>query len=132
MFLKSYENWFVESGMNRDMTQPTMIEFEAGNMKVYADPEVENWIGETSRIEMYEDLLAELKDAVKEQDERKMKSLLSDVRDTPLFGQDTSNVWKVSQIDGPVIQGSSGDDVKWAAQYAIRKIQLFLQWTTDN
>ena len=132
MFLSSYDKWLVESGLNRDMTQPTMIEFEAGNMKVYADPDTENWIGETSRIEMYKDILSELKDSLKEKDEAKIKSILSDIRDTPLFAQDTSNVWKTTQIDGPIVRGSNGDDVKWAAQYAVRKIQLFLEWTQSN
>lgn len=128
---KRYEQWIVESGMNRSMTQPVVIEYEAGKIKVYADPEAENWMGETSRIELYQDLLSELQDALKEKSEKKIKSLLKDARDLPLFGQDTSNVWKMSQIDG--VENSNGKDyIRAAVDYTIRKIKLFLQWADEK
>jgi hypothetical protein len=118
--------------MNRDMSQPVVIEYEAGKIKVYADPESENWIGETARIELYEDILEEMKDALSNKNNKKLKNLLSDVRDLPLFGQDTSNVWKISQIDGIENYGESDVNVMSAAEYAIQKIQYFLKWAKDN
>jgi hypothetical protein len=129
---KSFEQWINESGMNRDLSQPITIELEAGRAKVYADPEAENWSGESVRTELYTDMLEELRDAVKEKQNAKIKSLLQDLRETPLFGQDTSNTWKQSHIDG--VENKHGDDErrKWAALYAIRKIELFLDWVNQN
>ena len=127
-----YEQWISESGMNRDMSQPITIELDAGKVKVYADPEAENWSAESVRAELYEDLLEELRNAVKDKNDTKTKSLLQDLRETPIFGQDTSNVWKQSHIDG--VQDKHGDSQRrfWAGQYAIRKLELFLEWVGQN
>ena len=132
MFLRPYEQWLSEAGMNRDMSQPIVIEYEAGKVKVYADPEAENWIGETVRVELYQDLLDEIQEALSDKDNSKLKSLLNDARELPLFGQDTSNVWKISQINGIENYGESDVNIVMAGEYAVRKIKYFLQWAKDH
>ena len=129
---KRYEQWISESGMNRDLSQPITIEIDAGKVKVYADPGAENWDGESVRMELYTDLLDELQGATDDKDNQKIKSLLQDLREMPLFGQDTSNVWKQAHIDG--VEDEHGDTFRrlWAARYAIRKIELFLDWVKQN
>jgi hypothetical protein len=129
---KLYEQWISESGMNRDLSQPLTIEYEAGKIKVYADPEAENWTDESVRSELYADLLDELRQTKEDKDNQGIKSLLQDLKETPLFGQDTSNIWKEAHIDG--VQDKHGDDERrrYAADYAIRKIELFLDWVKQN
>lgn len=130
--IDTFEQWLGESGMNRDLSQPLTIEYEAGKIKVYADPEAENWTDESVRSELYKDLLDELRQAKKSKDNSFIKTLLQDLKETPLFGQDTSNIWKEAHIDG--VQDNHGDNErrKYAAEYAIRKIELFLDWVKQN
>lgn len=126
--VKLYEQWLAE----RDLSAPVPFEYEAGQAKVFADPEGENWVGEITRAEVYKDLLDELRQAVDEKDDNKTRSLLQDARDLPLFGLDASNAWRQSMIDSPEQSAKTGDYRKHLATYAIRKIELFLEWVEKN
>lgn len=125
---KNYQQWLNE----RDFSTQVNIEIEAGKVKVYADPEAENWRGETIRTKLYEDLIGKFKAALKKEDDDKIKQLLADARDLPLFSQDQSPAWKMSQIDG-VEQFRSGSEYRrWLSKYVINKIQFFLDWARNN
>jgi hypothetical protein len=126
--VKLYEQWLAE----RDLSAPVPFEYEAGQAKVFADPEGENWVGEVTRAEVYKDLLDELRQAVDEKDDNKTRSLLQDARDLPLFGLDASNAWRQSMIDSPEQSAKTGGYRKHLATYAIRKIELFLEWVEKN
>jgi hypothetical protein len=129
--VKTWNSWLAEGG--RDMQQPISLEIEAGKVKVYADPEAEDWTGEIPRAALYKDMLEDIQTAIKQENLQNLKTVLKNLRDTPLFGQDTSNVWKMSQIDGVEDYGSgTTNSVMWAGRYAARKIQLFLDWTTKQ
>jgi len=93
--IKEYKQWVNE----RNLESPIVIDYEAGKIKVFADPETEGWVDEIVRIGLYEDLLAEMQQAVDEKDNKQIRSLLRDLRETALFSQDTSNVWKMAKID---------------------------------
>ena len=62
---KLFEEWLLE----RDLSSPIFIEMEAGNIKVYADPQQEDWRGESARAEMYEEKREKLDHAVKNDDD---------------------------------------------------------------
>jgi hypothetical protein len=126
----TYSEWLNESG--RDLKSPISIEIEAGKIKVYADPQAENWIGETVRSQMYEDLQEDLRDALKDEDDPSLKSILKDLRDTPLFSNDQSNVWRQSQIDGVEQFRTGAEYRRWLAKYCINKINAFLKWARNN
>lgn len=122
--IKIYRHWLNE----RNLEQPTVIEYEAGKIKVFADPETEGWVDEIVRIGLYEDLLAEMKQAVEEKDNKQIRSLLRDLRETALFSQDTSNVWKMAKIDNVENTAVEDKDTNVVGLYTIRKIQEFLNW----
>jgi len=126
--VKLYEHWLAE----REMTATAPFEYEAGKAKVFADPEGENWVGELTRSEIYADLLDELRDALKDKDDNKIRSLLKDARDLPIFGLDASNAWRRSMIDSPERSAGTADYRLHLATYAIRKIELFLEWAEKN
>jgi len=126
--IQTFESFLSE----RDFSSPVNIELEAGKVKVYADPEAENWRGETVRTELYEELMGKIKAALKEEDDAKIKQLLSDVRDLPLFSQDKSSAWKMSQIDGIEQFRSSAEYRRWLSKYVLNKIQFFLDWSRNN
>jgi len=128
--VKSYGEWINESG--KDLAIPTSVEIEAGKVKVYADPQAENWTGETVRAQMYEDLLQDLRDALKDEDDTSLKSILKDLRDTPLFSNDKSNAWKKSQVDGAEQFRTGAEYRRWLAKYCINKINAFLDWARNN
>lgn len=44
--VKDYHQWLNE----RSMQTPIAVEIEAGKVKVFADPQEENWMGETVSI----------------------------------------------------------------------------------
>jgi len=126
--VKNYSQWLNE----RSMQTPIAVEIEAGKVKVFADPQDENWFGETVRQDIYENLKAKIEKAVKDGNSDELRQLLKDARDLPLFGNDKSNVWKEGQIDGVEKFRADGDYRKWLAQYVIRKIELFLDWARNN
>jgi hypothetical protein len=121
---KLYEEWLAE----RDLSSPIFIEMEAGKIKVFADPKRESWEGESVRADFYRDKQTELEKAVKDNDENTMKRLLSDLRNTPIFSQDTSNEWRTASIDSPEFSSSQSLARKSLAFYTVRKISLFLDW----
>jgi|688.fasta_scaffold1645534_1 hypothetical protein len=125
---KLYEHWLLE----RNLEQPTVVEYEAGKIKVFADPESEGWADEVIRIGLYQDLLSEMKDAVKEKDNKQIRSLLRDLRETALFSQDVSNVWKMAKIDNVENTAIEEKDVNVVGLYTIRKIQEFLNWAEQK
>jgi hypothetical protein len=126
--IQTFESFLNE----RDLSSPVNIEIEAGKVKVYADPEAENWRGETIRTELYEELAGKFESALKEEDDAKIKQLLSDVRDLPLFSQDKSNAWKMSQIDGVEQFRSGAEYRRWLCRYVLNKIEFFLDWARNN
>lgn len=128
--VKLYEQWLAEGG--RDLSTPVPFEYEAGRAKVFADPEGENWVGELTRSDIYKDLLDELRDAVKDKDDNKIRSLLKDARDLPIFGLDASNAWRQSMIDSPERSADTAEYRKHLAAYAIRKIEIFLDWCNNK
>ncbi len=130
MIVKTYSDWLSEGG--RDLSSPVSVEFMAGNLKVYADPQAENWMGETVRIDLYEDLLKKIKKAAKAEDDAAIRDILKTVRDLPLFSQDKSEVWKRSQVDGVEKFRSEAEYRRFLASYVIRKIQYFLDWARNN
>jgi len=130
--VQTYAQWITESGMNRDLSSPISIEIEGGQVKVYANPEEENWAGESVRTELYQDLLDELQQAVKEKADGKIRSLLTDLRDLPLFSRDTSNAWKMAQVDGVEDSSKQALNRRSLALYCIRKIELFLDWIANQ
>jgi hypothetical protein len=125
---KLFEDWLLE----RDLSSPIFIEMEAGNIKVYADPQKEDWRGESARAEMYEEKKEKLDHAVKNNDDESMKLLLRDLRDSPLFAQDTSNEWRTAQIDGVEFSQDYAAARKNLSMYTIRKIGLFLDWVKQR
>ena len=125
---KLYEHWLAE----RELTATAPFEYEAGKAKVFADPEGENWVGELTRSEIYADLLDELRDALNNKDDNKIRSLLKDARDLPIFGLDASNAWRRSMIDSPERSAGTAEYRIHLATYAIRKIELFLEWAEKN
>ena len=127
--VKAYQSWLNEGG--RDLSTPISIEIEGGQIKVYANPEEENWAGESIRIELYQDLLDELRQATQEKADGKIRSLLTDLRDLPLFSQDTSNAWKMAQVDGVEDIDKQALNRRSLAFYCIRKIELFLDWIAN-
>ena len=122
--IKEYKQWVNE----RNLESPIVIDYEAGKIKVFADPETEGWVDEIVRIGLYEDLLAEMQQAVDEKDNKQIRSLLRDLRETALFSQDTSNVWKMAKIDN--VENTAVEDkyTNVVGLYTIRKIQEFLNW----
>jgi len=122
--IKEYKQWVNE----RNLESPIVIDYEAGKIKVFADPETEGWVDEIVRIGLYEDLLAEMQQAVDEKDNKQIRSLLRDLRETALFSQDTSNVWKMAKIDNVENTAAEDKDTNVVGLYAIRKIQEFLNW----
>jgi len=128
--VKSYESWLNEGG--RDLTTPISIELEAGKVKVYADPEAENWLGETIRIEIYENLLNKFNKALDDKNDQELQLLLKDARELPLFGQDKSAAWKQSQVDGVEQFRTGAEYRRWLAKYCIEKIQAFIDWARNN
>lgn len=126
--VKTYSQWINE----RSMQTPIAVEIEAGKVKVFADPQEENWFAETVRIEFYEKLKADIQKALKEGDEDKLRTLLKDARDLPLFGNDKSNVWKQGQIDGVEKFRSGTQYQEWLAKYVIRKVELFIDWARNH
>jgi len=130
--VKSYGDWVNEGSQDLTLNTTINIEIEAGKVKVYADPQAENWTGETVRTELYEDILAEFQQALDDEDDETLKSLLKDVRDLPLFGQDQSEAWKQSQIDGIEQFRTGAEYRRWLARYVINKIQAFLDWARNN
>lgn len=126
--IKEYRQWLIE----RNLEQPTVIEYEAGKIKVFADPESEGWADEIVRIGLYEDLLAEMQQAVDEKDNTQIRSLLRDLRETALFSQDMSNIWKMAKIDNIENTAVEDKDTNIVGLYAIRKIQEFLNWTKQK
>lgn len=125
---KLYEHWLAE----RELTATAPFEYEAGKAKVFADPEGENWVGELTRSEIYADLLDEFCDALNNKDDNKIRSLLKDARDLPIFGLDASNAWRRSMIDSPERSAGTAEYRIHLATYAIRKIELFLEWAEKN
>ena len=125
---KLYEQWISE----RNLEQPTVVEYEAGKMKVFADPAAEGWADEVVRIDLYKDLLSEMQDAVQEKDNKQIRSLLRDLRETALFSQDASNVWKMAKIDNVENTAVEEKNVNEVGLYAIRKIQEFLKWAEQK
>jgi len=125
---KLYEQWILE----RNLEQPTVVEYEAGKIKVFADPDAEGWADEIVRIELYKDLLSEMKQAVDERDNKQIRSLLKDLRETALFSQDASNVWKMAKIDNVENTAQEEKDVNVVGLYVIRKIQEFLKWAEQK
>jgi hypothetical protein len=128
--VKTYGDWLNEGG--RDMTSPISIEIEAGKVKTYADPQAENWMGETIREELYVDLLEEFEKALADKDDTKLQGLLKDARDLPLFGQDRSAAWKMSQVDGVEQFRTGAEYRRWLTKYCINKIQAFLDWARNS
>ena len=128
--VQSYEQWLNEGG--RDLSTPISIELVAGKVKVYANPQAENWLGETARIDIYESYLSKFKKALKEENDQEIQQLLKDVREMPLFGQDTSAAWKQSQIDGVEQFRTGAEYRRWLTRYVIEKIQAFLDWARNN
>ena len=126
--IKEYGHWLNE----RNLEQPTVIEYEAGKIKVFADPESEGWADEIVRIGLYEDLLAEMQQAVKEKDNKQIRSLLGDLRETALFSQDMSNIWKMAKIDNIENTAVEDKDTNVVGLYTIRKIQEFLKWAEQK
>jgi len=122
--IKEYKQWVNE----RNLETPIVIDYEAGKIKVFADPETEGWVDEIVRIGLYEDLLAEMQQAVDEKDNKQIRSLLRDLRETALFSQDTSNVWKMAKIDNVENTAVEDKDTNVVGLYTIRKIQEFLNW----
>lgn len=122
--IKEYKHWLNE----RNLEQPTVIEYEAGKIKVFADPESEGWADEIIRIGLYEDLLDEMQQAVDEKDNKQIRSLLHDLRETALFSQDMSNIWKMAKIDNIENTAVEDKDTNVVGLYAIRKIKEFLNW----
>lgn len=122
--IKEYKHWLNE----RNLESPIVIDYEAGKIKVFADPETEGWVDEIVRIGLYEDLLAEMQQAVEEKDNKQIRSLLRDLRETALFSQDTSNVWKMAKIDNVENTAVEDKDTNVVGLYTIRKIQEFLNW----
>lgn len=122
--IKEYKHWLNE----RNLESPIVIDYEAGKIKVFADPETEGWVDEIVRIGLYEDLLAEMQQAVEEKDNKQIRSLLRDLRETALFSQDTSNVWKMAKIDNVENTAVEDKDTNIVGLYTIRKIQEFLNW----
>ena len=125
---KLYEHWLAE----RELTATAPFEYEAGKAKVFADPEGENWVGELTRSEIYADLLDELRNALNNKDDNKIRSLLKDARDLPIFGLDASNAWRRSMIDSPERSAGTAEYRIHLATYAMRKIELFLEWAEKN
>lgn len=128
--VKLYEQWLSEGG--RDLSAPVPFEYEAGQAKVFADPEGENWVGEVTRTELYADILSELKDALNNKNDDKIRKILKDARDLPLFGLDASNAWRQSMIDSPEQSKATAEYRKHLAIYAIKKIELFLDWVKNK
>lgn len=128
--IKSYGEWLNEGG--RDLSTPISIELEAGKVKVYADPQAENWLGETARMEIYESFLQKFNKALDDKNDQELQLLLKDVRELPLFGQDTSPAWKMSQVDGIEQFRTGADYRRWLAKYCIEKIQAFIDWARNN
>ena len=126
--IKEYRHWLNE----RNLESPIVIDYEAGKIKVFADPETEGWVDEIVRIGLYEDLLAEMKQAVEENDNKQIRGLLRDLRETALFSQDTSNVWKMAKIDNVENTSVEEKDVNVVGLYVIRKIQEFLNWAEQK
>jgi hypothetical protein len=126
--IKEYRHWLNE----RNLESPIVIDYEAGKIKVFADPETEGWVDEIVRIGLYEDLLAEMKQAVEEKDNKQIRGLLRDLRETALFSQDTSNVWKMAKIDNVENTSVEEKDVNVVGLYVIRKIQEFLNWAEQK
>ena len=126
--IKEYRHWLNE----RNLESPTVIDYEAGKIKVFADPESEGWVDEIVRIGLYEDLLAEMKQAVEEKDNKQIRGLLRDLRETALFSQDTSNVWKMAKIDNVENTSVEEKDANVVGLYVIRKIQEFLNWAEQK
>lgn len=125
---KTFESFLNE----RDFSTPVSIEVEAGKVKVYANPEEENWRGEIVQMEIYEGFLKKMKQYLKDEDDAAIKQVLSDIRDLPLFAQDTSNAWKMSQIDGVEQFRSQVEYRLWLLKYCIRKIELFNEWSKNQ
>jgi len=128
--IKLYERWLAEGG--RDLTSPIPFEYEEGKAKIFADPEGENWMCEITRSDVYADLLDELRDAVNAKNDNKIRSLLKDARELPIFGLDASNAWRQSIIDSPERSSDIVEYRKHLAIYAIRKIEIFLDWVEKN
>ena len=126
--IKEYRHWLNE----RNLESPIVIDYEAGKIKVFADPETEGWVDEIVRIGLYEDLLAEMKQAVEEKDNKQIRGLLRDLRETALFSQDTSNVWKMAKIDNVENTSVEEKDVNVVGLYVIRKIQEVLNWAEQK
>jgi len=126
--IKEYGQWLNE----RNLESPIVIDYEAGKIKVFADPETEGWADEVIRIGLYEDLLAEMQQAVEEKDNKQIRSLLRDLRETALFSQDTSNIWKMAKIDNVENTAVEDNDTNIVGLYTIRKIQEFLNWAKQK
>jgi len=128
--VKSYGDWLNEGG--RELSSPISIEIEAGKVKTYADPQAENWLGETARIEVYEKIISQIKTVLNNKNDESLKTILRDLRELPLFGQDRSAAWKRSQIDGVENFRTGAEYRRWLAKYCINKIQAFLDWARNN
>ena len=128
--VKLYEEWLSEGG--RDLSAPVPFEYEAGKAKVFADPEAENWIGEVTKTDTYAKFLSDLRNAINNKDDNKIRILLKDLRELPLFGLDASNAWRQSMIDSPEQGKATAEYRNHLALYAIRKIEIFLDWVKNK
>jgi len=126
--IKAYTQWLLE----RNLEQPITVEYDAGKIQVYADPEVENWAGESIRLDYYKDLLGKLKSALKTNDDDSLTKLLSEIRDLPLFGQDKSVIWKAVQINGIEHKKDQAKYRLSCTMYAIKKIESFIDWVLNK
>jgi hypothetical protein len=126
--VKAYNDWLNE----RSMQTPLSLEIQAGDVKVFADPQAENWMGETVRVEQYEKLKTELEQAIKKEDDDQIRALLSTAKDLPLFAQDKSQVWKMSQVEGIEKFRTEIEHRTFLAAYAAKKIAYFLDWVRNT
>jgi hypothetical protein len=128
--IRSFDEFVNESG--KAVSTPSSLEIAAGDVKVFADPQAENWAGETIRVKQYEKLKADFEKAIKADDDDRIRELLSISKDLPLFSQDKSQVWKMSQVEGIEKFRTEIDHRKFLAVYAVSKIMNFLDWSRNS
>lgn len=126
--VKTYGKWLNE----RDFQTPTSLEISAGDVKVFADPQAENWAGESVRTEIYEKLKDQLQQAIESKDDDAIRSVLSTAKDLPLFALDKSDVWKKAQVDGIEKFRTEIEHRLFLAKYTAKKIEEFLKWSRNN
>lgn len=126
--IKTFESFLNE----RSLQTPISIEMEAGDVKVFADPNAENWLGETVRTRLYEKLKEDFIKAIKDEDDSAIQSLLQKSKELPLFAQDKSEVWKMTQVDGIEKFRSEAEHRRYLAAYVVSKIKYFLDWVHNT